>query len=571
LNEQHFQLGPVVKQRVEELMEDWRSNGKIRRLWAGDSSLWSGADEGQWLGWLRSTDGALAKLDQYRSFAGEVRKEGLTHAVLLGMGGSSLGPEVLTETLGHSPGWPKLIVLDSTDPAQISAVEATVDMKTTMFIVSSKSGSTIEPKVLMGHFFERLSKISGKVGAARRFVAITDPGSQLEKFAQQNGFWRILQGEPTIGGRYSVLSPFGLVPAAAAGYDVSALLESALVMIRSCGPDVPPAENPGVLLGLAMAAAQLAGRDKVTILSAPELASFGAWAEQLIAESTGKNGKALIPVAGETLGAPEVYGPDRLFVEICTSNSNSKHSAAIDALTKAGHPVVRIVLESNEQLGQEFFRFELATAVAGSLMGLNPFDQPDVEESKAKARKLAEAYEATGSIPADPSIASDETIAVHADAAYAQKLGLETGKSVEACLQAHLRQIRPGDYFAILAYLDRNPGNTELLQSARLAVRDQQRVATCLCFGPRFLHSTGQAYKGGPNSGVFLQITADDRVDLSIPGGHTATFGVLKASQAHADLAVLASRNRRALRVHLKGDTKSGLARLRDAVVRALS
>jgi transaldolase / glucose-6-phosphate isomerase len=501
-----------------------------------------------------------------------VQRGGFADILLLGMGGSSLGPEVLAKTFGTKAGWPTLRVLDSTDPAQIRATETALDMARTLFIVSSKSGTTTEPNVLMDYFLARVIEALGKDQAGSRFIAITDPGSALEKTARTERFRRIFLGDPTIGGRYSVLSRFGLVPAAAAGIDVGRLLGSAQMMAWSCGPAVPPEANPAVRLGIALAVAARVGRDKVTLLSSPSVADFGAWAEQLIAESTGKDGRGLIPINGEPLGTPDVYGSDRFFIDLRTgSETDPAHTSALEALQQAGHPVARIVLESPDQIGQEFIRFELAIAVAGAVIGINPFDQPDVEASKLKTRELTAAFEQTGALPRETPRAGDAAIDIYTDAANAEALkraGADGG--IDSWLQAHLSRVHPGDYVAVLAYLARNDAHGETLQQMRLALLQQRHVATCVGFGPRFLHSTGQAYKGGANSGVFLQVTADDAADLAIPG-HAASFGVIKAAQARGDFDVLAERGRRVLRVHLKGDTEAGLNALAAAVKRALA
>ena len=391
------------------------------------------------------------------------------------------------------------------------------------------------------------------------FIAITDPGSSLQKRAEKQKFRHIFHGVPSIGGRYSVLSPFGLVPAAIAGIDVARLVRSTRVMMRSCGPDVPPSENPGVALGIALGAAAARGRDKVTIFASPALSSFGAWAEQLFAELTGKHGKGLIPVDGEPIGRPEVYGDDRCFIDLALKGeADDAHEAKLKALEKAGHPVIRIVQNSVDHIGQEFFRFEIATAVAGAVIGINPFDQPDVEASKVKTRELTEAFEKSGALPRETPVCSDRSLALFTDRKNAEalrKAGADGG--VESWLKAHFARLGAGDYVAILAYLGHDEDNVARLQPWRLALRDRRHVATCLEFGPRFLHSTGQAYKGGPDSGVFLQITSDDAQDLAIPG-HRASFGVVKAAQARGDFDVLVERGRRALRVHLNGDLEFG-------------
>jgi transaldolase/glucose-6-phosphate isomerase len=369
-----------------------------------------------------------------------------------------------------------------------------------------------------------------------------------------------------------VLSPFGLVPAAAAGIDLRTLLTHTLAMVRSCGPDVPPHENPGVQLGLAMGLAGHEGRDKVTILSSKKIADFGAWAEQLIAESTGKDGKGLIPIDGETLGDPGKYGNDRFFIDIRTEGEgDADHDAKLAALEKAGHPVARIVMKSIDHIGQEFFRFEMAVAVAGSVLGINPFNQPDVEAAKVKTRELTAAFEKTGSLPREEPVVTTETADIYTDEKNASDLRRAGANGdLHSWLKAHLSRSGDDDYVAMLAYIERNADHIGTLQHMRLKVRDQRHVATCAEFGPRFLHSTGQAYKGGPDSGVFLQITADDERDLAVPG-QKASFGIIKAAQARGDFGVLTERGRRALRVHLKGDLASGLKMLDAAIAEALN
>ncbi|SEI20332.1 bifunctional transaldolase/phosoglucose isomerase [Tardiphaga sp. OK245] len=572
IGSQKLALGDGITKKVATSTEEWRASAKIRRLWHKDKSVWTGADEDKWLGWLNSAFDEKAKLADYNDFAKWVKAQGFTDAVVLGMGGSSLGPEVLAQTFAKVAGFPKLHVLDSTDPAQVRAMGAAVKIASTLFIVSSKSGGTTEPNVMKNYFFDEVTKAVGADKAGSHFVAVTDPGSSLEKVAKTQKFARIFHGDPTIGGRYSVLSPFGLVPAAAAGVDLAKLLDLTLSMVRSCGPDVPPAENPGVQLGLAMGNAGLDGRDKVTILSSKKIADFGAWAEQLIAESTGKDGKGLIPIDGETLGEPSVYGTDRFFIDLRTSGEDDKgHDDKLAALEKAGHPVARIVMPSIDHLGQEFFRFEIATAVAGSILGINPFNQPDVEAAKIKTRELTEAFEKTGSLPPETPVVSSKEADLYTDDSNAELLKKAGANGdLTSWLKAHFRRVTPGDYVALLAYVERDGEHIDTLQHMRMAVRDKKKVATCAEFGPRFLHSTGQAYKGGPDTGVFLQITADDAKDLAIPD-YRASFGVIKAAQARGDFGVLTDRNRRALRVHLKGDLKAGLAVLDKAMTAALN
>jgi transaldolase / glucose-6-phosphate isomerase len=570
IDRQELALGSDIGKAVEKATEDWRALGKIRRLWHRDRSIWTGTDEDQWLGWLNSA--ASADLADYEDFARRVKGQNFTDAVVLGMGGSSLGPEVLAETFAKKPGFPKLHVLDSTDPAQVRAMESAINLARTLFIVSSKSGGTTEPNAMKDYFFARVSEAIGPEKAGHRFIAVTDPGSSLEKVASAQGFARVFHGDPTIGGRYSVLSPFGLVPAAVAGIDVGKFVQHALSMVRSCGADVPPHENPGVQLGLAMGLAGLEGRDKVTILSSKKIADFGAWAEQLIAESTGKDGKGLIPIDNEPLGEVAAYGRDRFFIDIRTEGeTDPKHEEELAALEKAGHPLVRIVMKSIEHLGQEFFRFEMATAVAGAVLGINPFNQPDVEAAKIKTRELTAAFEKTGRLPPETPVMSSREVDLYTDdknAAALRKAGADG--DLGSWLKVHLNRSHAGDYVALLAYVERNMTHIEQLQHIRLAVRDKRHVATCAEFGPRFLHSTGQAYKGGPDSGVFLQITSDEVDDLPVPG-QKASFGVIKAAQARGDFDVLTERGRRALRVHLKGDFEAGLKMLDTAITEALN
>jgi transaldolase / glucose-6-phosphate isomerase len=567
LDSQTVTVDKALQGEVDKLAEDWRAAGKLRRLHQRDASLWSGQDEDKWLGWLDVVEAQLRNTDRLTALADDVRSAGFRDAVLLGMGGSSLGPEVLAESLGSAEGLPKLHVLDSTSPAQIRAVEASIDPAKTLFIVSSKSGTTLEPNVLMDYFRARVAAAVGEDRTAERFVAISDPGSALHKLATQDGFRAVFDGVPSIGGRYSVLSPFGVVPLAAMGHDVRAFLERTQAMVRSCGPDVPPEENPGAQLGLVLAALAKRGRDKVTIVASPAVADFGAWAAQLLAESTGKHGGGLIPIADEPLGAPAVYGTDRVFVYVRHAGTAERaQDDAIAALQGAGQPVVRIEISDPALLGQEFFRWEMATAVAGAVLGINPFDQPDVEASKVATRELTDAVEKRGALPAEAPVFRANGIALYTDDGNAGALRQAGANStLESWLQAHLSRLHPGDYFATLAYVERNAANIATLEQLRTAVRDRKHVATCAEFGPRFLHSTGQAYKGGPNTGVFLQITADAGQDLAVPG-RKATFGVIQAAQARGDFRVLAERGRRVLRAHIAGEVSAGLAEIERAL-----
>ncbi|KQT77800.1 bifunctional transaldolase/phosoglucose isomerase [Methylobacterium sp. Leaf466] len=570
LDGQTLVLDDAIGGHARKAVEAWRASGAIRRLWARDKTLWSDTDEDKWLSWLRIVEDELAHVSDYAAFAEDVRQTGFTDVVVLGMGGSSLGPEVLAETYGAREGYPSLRILDSTDPDQVRQVEAAVTLETTLFVVASKSGSTLEPNVFRDYFLGRMKALVG-ARAGAHFVAVTDPGSAMEAAAKADGFRKVFYGVKQIGGRYSVLSAFGLVPAAASGIDVEAFLNTARTMVRSCGPAVPPAQNPGVLLGTALGAAALqAGRDKVTFIASPGIDTFGAWAEQLIAESTGKEGQGLIPIDGEPVDVPAVYGRDRIFVYLRLDNrADPYQDEAVRNLEREGHPVVHITMANEEQLPQEFFRFEMATAVVGAMMGINPFDQPDVEASKIETKKLFDAAERDGALPAETPLFADDTIALYADPANAGALPA-AAEGLEAAIAAHLARVKDGDYVALLAYVARNEGHRAILQDARVRLRDTRKVATCLEFGPRFLHSTGQAYKGGPDTGVFLQITADPAQDLPIPG-RTLGFGTVVAAQARGDFSVLAERGRRALRVHIKGgDVEAGLKRIAAAIKAAL-
>ncbi|MBK9171031.1 MAG: bifunctional transaldolase/phosoglucose isomerase [Bryobacterales bacterium] len=561
VNRQARTLPEPLEQQVQVILDDWRAGGKVRRLWWRDASLWTGGDEARWLDWLDIVEKQLADAAHLREIAEDAREAGFSHAVLLGMGGSSLCPEVLAHTFGNATGYPELRVLDSTDPAQARAVEAAVNLDETLFIVASKSGSTLEPDVFMRYFY-------GRVPEGRQFIAITDPGSQLERTARELGFRRVVRGVPAIGGRYSALSNFGMTPAAILGIDPVDFLQTTDRMVAACSPASPASENPGVVLGAVLGAAAREGRDKLTLVASPGISGLGAWIEQLVAESTGKNGKAIIPVDLEPLGDPGVYGEDRLFVYLRLDSAPAPaQDAAVQALEQAGHPLVRISVPAAADLGQEFFRWEIATAVAGAILGIHPFDQPDVEASKIATRKLTEAYEQTGALPAEEPFTEAGGVLLFADRTNAAALrDLAEGDSLAAWLRAHLGRLAPGDYFALLAYVEMSAAHADTLARIRRRVRDAKRVATCAGFGPRFLHSTGQAYKGGPNTGVFLQITADDAADLAVPG-RKYTFGVVKAAQARGDFAVLAERGRRALRVHLRGDVAAGLRTIEDAVL----
>ena len=571
INLQTFSLPRDLSEVVKATLDDWETTGKVQKLWARDPSLWTNSGEDKWLGWLDIVAEQQRNVRRFTNFAAEVKDAKFSHVLLLGMGGSSLCPEVMRESFGRIPGFPELHVLDSTDPARIKSIENSIDLAKTLFIVSSKSGTTLEPNIFKQYFFERARQIVGDAEVGNRFIAITDPGSKLRQAAETDRFRKIFLGVPSIGGRYSALSDFGLAPAAAIGVDIVKFLDRTSRMILACGPDAGALDNPAVILGAILGVAHNQRRDKITIIASPGIYDLGAWLEQLLAESTGKNGHGLIPVDRESLAKPETYGEDRVFVYLrLESAPDSRQDEKIADLERAGQPVVTISVADVYDLGQEFFRWEIATAVAGSIIGINPFDQPDVEASKIATRKLTEQYELSGSLPAETPIFEAEGVKLFADDKNAVALNhAVSDRSLAGYLKAHLDRLKAGDYFALLAYVEMSQAHEQALQSARHAVRDHKSVATCLGFGPRFLHSTGQAYKGGPNTGVFLQITCDDEIDLPVPG-QKYDFGIVKAAQARGDFEVLAERGRRALRVHLGPDVNRGLAILEFAIRAAL-
>jgi transaldolase / glucose-6-phosphate isomerase len=565
---QSMKLPPNLASGLKASLDEWARAGKVRRLWARDASLWTGADEGRRLGWLAVTDDQLTQIDHLRLAADDVRAGGFTHAVLLGMGGTVLGAEALARTFGRVSGFPELHVLDSIDPARIHTVERAIDPDHTLVILASKSGSTLEPNILKQHFFERIRGVVGPIEIGRRFIAITDPGSKMQHLSEADGFRKIFYGQPTIGGRFSVLSDFGMVPAAIMGLDVGRLLGQAEQMAHSCAASVPVVENPGVVLGALMAVAVRQGHTKVTLIASPGVQALGAWIEQLMSASLGKTG-GLLAIEGEPVGTPSSYGSDRIFVYLRFDPAPDAHQdAAIAALEAAGLPVVRITLADPYELGGEFFRWQFATAVAGAVLGLNPFDQPDIEASKMASRRHTNEFSRTGALAPETPLREGEGLSLFADAANAVELGRE--RTVAGALGVHLRRARPGDYVALLAFLEPNASTEAELQAIRGVIRDRLHVATSLGLGSRYLHSTGQAYKGGPNTGVFLMVTTDDTADVLVPT-QKYTFGVVKAAQARGDLQVLGERGRRAIRVHLGRDVKAGLGALRTALERALA
>ena len=564
-----FALPPELRDAVKVAAADWSANHKVARFWQKDASLWTNDGEEKWLGWIDIVERQQQDLATYAELGAEVETADIQTVLLLGMGGSSLCPEVLSLTFGERPGFPELRIVDSTDPEQVWTARNEVNLADSLVVVASKSGSTLEPNVLKQFFFNEMKNAVGAQEAGSHFIAITDPGSKMEQVAKDDGFRYIFYGDPAIGGRFSALSPFGVVAATLAGLNTEKLLDEAAKAVASA--KLEPAENPAVQLGLLLGTAANAGRDKLTIFTSPEVADLGAWMEQLVAESTGKLGKGITPVDREAIAAPEIYGKDRIFAYIrYAGTDDSSQDAKVKAIEAAGHPVVTIEIADLYEIFGQFFTWEVATSVAGSVMGINPFNQPDVESAKIETRALTAAYEETGKLPAREPVLEGEGFKLYATEAYAATLkAAAPAGTLAGYLRAHLSQIHEGDYFAALAYLPMFAENEAAIQRLRHKVRDKKRVATCLGFGPRFLHSTGQDYKGGPNAGVFLQITADHSVNVEIPG-QKLTFGVVIDAQAAGDLAVLESRGRRALRVHLGVDLAAGLEMLAAAFDEAL-
>ena len=541
----------------------------MRRVWRKDAALWKSEEEHQKtiknsLGWLNVADQMIGVEDDLVAFADRLKGKGYTHVVLNGMGGSSLAPEVLRRTFGRQEGYPELLVLDSTDPDTVADFREKVDPAKTLFVVSSKSGTTTEPLTFYRYWYDQVGQ--QKENPGENFLAVTDPGTKMEQDATRDKFKRVFLNPSDIGGRYSALSYFGMVPAALMGLDIRKLLDRAERVIHACSQVVPAGENPGARLGVIIGECAKAGRDKLTVVADPKVESFGLWVEQLIAESTGKEGKGVVPVAGEPLAAPSAYGDDRLFVSIAVGKLDSGTESKLRALEAAGHPVVYRTLTDLYDLGEEFFLWEIATAVAGWRLGINPFDQPNVQESKDATKELLEAFKRNGSLQEQTVLVEGGGLTVYAD--DATRAALPSGSVAEA-LKAHLQRAKPGDYIALLDYFEESDDVEGVVQQIRTHLRDATHCATTTGYGPRFLHSTGQLHKGGPASGVFIQVTAADARDVPIPG-EPYTFSTLKQAQALGDFRSLSTRGRRAVRVEIGSDVPAGLKRLFDIIREAV-
>ncbi len=559
LNEYSYTLPAEFESALTDAVRDWNDADNIDRIWRKDATVWTGSDEWKWLGWLDIVDRELEDLGKYREFAADAEK--FDDIVLLGMGGSSLCPEVLSLVFAKQ----RFHVLDSTVPAQVAALEAKLDLANTLFIVSSKSGSTLEPNCFKQYFFERVARTIGAEAAGSRFVTITDPGSKMEKVANADKFRRIFFGDPEIGGRFSAMSVFGLAPGAAMGLEIGQFVENAREMVMACR-ESDAAANPGALLGLILGVGHKLGRDKLVIIASPSKKPVGAWLEQLVAESLGKNGVSIIPIDRKGSIEPIIFGNERVFVYFRSkTNFDPAQDAMVEKVRLAGQAVVTIESEDRLNLGQEFFRWEFATAVAGAVMGINPFDQPDVESAKIEARKITDEYEMTGSLPSEDPFFEENGVKLFSNQRNADELRDAGGDSLKGILRAHFERAVPGDYIAVLAYIEMNFDHVVEIEKLRHAILERIGISTSIQFGPRFLHSTGQAFKGGANNGVFLQITSDDVSDLPVPG-QKYTFGVVKEAQSRGDFQVLLDRGRRALRIQIGSDVAGGLAQILAAL-----
>lgn len=528
-------LGPHQRAVTNALTRLARSN-VMARIWDKDHTVWKDnpTEITDRLGWLTISRDMTERVSDLRAFAEEVRAEGFSDVVLLGMGGSSLGPEVLRQCIGSAQGFPALTVLDSTVPARVGTVTRSIDPARSLFIVSSKSGGTIEPNSFYKHFRTIVEAAVGADRTGRHFVAITDPGTSLAALGAEDGFRRVFENPTDLGGRYSVGSLFGLVPAALSGMDCGKLLDRISQMAARCEAGAGVRNNPGGWLGAAIGALALQGRDKLTLVSSPEVASFGLWVEQLIAESTGKESKGIVPVVNEPLLEADAYSDDRLFVHMRLSGGdNATSDVALERIRDAGHPVITLEMDDVYDVGAEFFRWEMATAVAGHLLGIQPFDQPNVQQAKDVTNRVLETYVNEGALP---------------DAEEGSVAGL-------------LGQAGEGDYLSIMAYVEETDGVTNAVNMLRQYAMRNHRIATTLGYGPRFLHSTGQLHKGGPNTGLFLQMAADVRSDIPIPGERFG-FGTLAAAQAIGDYEALKETGRRVVRINLGRDAEAAVLRL---------
>lgn len=554
----------ALEHRTTTALQDAERDGVAKRIWRKDAGLWKDDEASRKiisnsLGWLTVPDEMMGVADELMEFANLIRQRGYQSVMVCGMGGSSLCPEVLAKTFGRQAGFPELLVLDSTDPDVLADLLNRVEIERCLFVIASKSGSTTEPNTFYKFWYDQIGKRSDNPGA--NFIAITDPGSPLVETANELGFQRIFLNQSDIGGRYSALSYFGMVPAALMGIDIRKFLSGAKEAAQSCSASMPVSLNSALQLGAIIGESANSGRDKLTLVIDPSIATLGLWIEQLVAESTGKEGKGVLPVAGEELGKPAVYGNDRLFVSIAAGETSQETRDALRLLSDAGHPVVFRELKDIYDLGGEFFNWEFATACAGWRLRINPFDQPNVQESKDATKELLNTFVSHGSLPQQDQLVSDDHLRIFAGTAPEN---LPNSSTLDA-LRALLATAQPRDYIALLDYFEETPAIESQLQELRTFLRDSTKCATTTGYGPRFLHSTGQLHKGGPASGVFLQIIAKDATDFPVPG-ESYTFSILKQAQALGDFRSLSQRNRRAIRIELGEDPIAGLVWLTELV-----
>jgi glucose-6-phosphate isomerase len=567
MNRMQCVLGEL-ESRINAGIEDAERAGVSKRIWKKDAALWKDDEPSQKiiknaLGWLTVPDEMLAVVDELTEFAELIRNRGFETVMVCGMGGSSLCPEVLTKTFGRQTGFPELLVLDSTDPDVLAGLLDRVDIEKCLFIIASKSGSTTEPNTFYKFWYDQLGKRVDSPG--KNFIAITDPGSSLVETAAQLGFQRTFLNQPDIGGRYSALSYFGIVPAVLMGIDIRKFLSRAKEAEQTCSAVMPAARNLALQLGIIIGESAIAGRDKLTFVIDDQIATLGLWIEQLIAESTGKEGKGVVPVVAEPPGSVDRYSGDRLFVSISIGEPSNETKSHLSALANAGHPIVYREFNDIYDLSAEFFVWEFATACAGWRIGINPFDQPNVQESKDATKELLNTFVSHGQLPEQDQLIAQDSIAVFADM---KDEALPTSSLLDL-LRAFLSKVKTGDYLALLSYVEETSAIEAELMKIRSTLRDATRCATTSGYGPRFLHSTGQLHKGGPPTGVFFQITANDAQDFAVPG-EAYTFSILKQAQALGDFHSLSKRGRRAIRVDLGNDTIGGLKRLHELVIEAV-
>jgi len=557
------QYQPTVEAEINQL----NSQDFTTRFWQKDATLWTQDAEAQqsirsFMGWLDSPEVLSQAVADIKHFVHEVKEAGFQHVVVMGMGGSTMAPIVFQRSFHMGQGDLPLSILDTTDPGTVAELEASIPLRHTLFIVASKSGTTAEPLAFGDYFYDKVKAIKGDK-AGENFVAITDPGSKFVTQATQEGYRKIFLNFAEVGGRFSALTYFGMVPAALYGINIGAMLHGAVEMMRACGAQGPVADNPGLKLGAALGVLAKQGRDKLTLITPESLSSLGLWLEQLLAESTGKEGKGILPVAGEPLGRPDEYGQDRVFVYV--GYDDFKDQASLDKLTaleQAGHPVIIIRLSEPMDLGREFYRWEIGTAVVGIVLGINPFDQPNVQAAKTATDKLMKEVTEKGQLPSPGQpAASQDGVAYYGDV---------TGADAAGVLLAFFQQAQPGNFLTLQAYLHETEELNKELAEFRQLVQDKLRIATTSGYGPRFLHSTGQYHKGGPNVGLFVQFTADHPQDLPLPG-RTYTFGTFENAQAQGDLQALRDNQRRALHIHLGPNPAQGLQAVLTALKAALA